>query len=99
MTPKQQHEILDLLVGLFIADTGRLPSKSSIMDLAEWSCKRVVEHSERREGDPVMVDLQDLGETLLKATLGNMAAVVLAAVRFNKLRPEEKKEKEKEKPN
>ncbi len=37
---KQLHKCLDELAGDFFAQTGKMPSKSSVMDLMEWSCKQ-----------------------------------------------------------
>jgi len=45
-TVGEQHDQLDIIVAQFITDTKGLPSKSSILELLEWSHKRCVASTE-----------------------------------------------------
>lgn len=46
---KELHGYLDELVADFIGHTGKLPSKTTIMELMEWSDGQTIEPSETKE--------------------------------------------------
>lgn len=45
-THKILHEALDKLVADWIKNTGKLPSKSSILELMQWSNKQLIDPDE-----------------------------------------------------
>jgi hypothetical protein len=40
---KELHRMLDELVADFISCTGKMPSKSTVMELMEWSCAQTTD--------------------------------------------------------
>lgn len=42
MTPTELHHALDLLMAHFISKTGLLPSKTTIMELSQWSYQQTL---------------------------------------------------------